>query len=458
MATVTRESIGNLHDKLVVKITKEDYFSSFESALKKYSKNANVPGFRKGNVPAGMVKKMYGQSVFVEEVLNSANRELQNYLTQHKPEIFAQPVAMENDNLKFDMNQPSDFDFAFEIGLKPDFEITPLSKKGTITKYKIKVSDKLVNDEIDNISRRAGKVENPETFELDTDIVYASYQPCDNVGEIAEDAPITEDVVTLEQMPKALADQLRTKKAGDSLMFKPVDVCTAEELPVFMKSALHKEATDSEAASSNYQLTLTKIGRLIPREINEEFFAEAFPGAEIKDEAAFKERVKQELEKETDRIAKDRIQNEIFETLVHETPLQLPVEFLKSWMKKGGEAVKTDEEVEKEFGSFDHQLRWTLISDKLIRENDIQVTFEEVMTDIKTKVMAYFGMKDGDEAPWMESYMEKMSKDEKTMDETYRRLLFDRLFEKLEQVMEVKQEEVTEEEFSKLAPSHHHHH
>lgn len=457
MATVTRESIGNLHDKLVVKITKEDYIPSFESALKKYGKNVNIPGFRKGNVPAGMVRKMYGQSVFVEEVLNSANRELQKYLEEHKPEIFAQPVAMENNNLKFDMNQPADFDFSFEIGLKPDFEITPLQKKGSVTRYKIKVSDKLVDDETENIRRRAGKVENPETFEKDTDIVYATYEACDESGNVAEGAAATEDVVTLEQLPKKLGEQVRNLKPEGTLVFKPADVCTEEELPEFMKSALRK-ADDTEAAQSFYKLTLTKIGRLIPRELDEAFFAEAFPGAEIKDEAAFKERVRQELEKETDRLAKDRIQNELFETLVHETPLDLPVDFLKVWLRRGSETEKTEEEVEKEFPSFDHQLRWTLISDKLIRDYGIKVSYEEVMEDIKGKVMAYFGMKDGDDAPWMDSYMEKMAKDEKAMDETYRRLLFDRLFAKLEEVMEVTEAEVSEEEFSKLAPAHHHHH
>lgn len=456
MATVTRESIGNLHDKLVVKITKEDYYPSFESALKKYSKNANVPGFRKGNVPAGMVKKMYGQSAFVEEVLRTANRELEAYLKESKPDIFAQPIAMES-NLRLDMNQPSDFDFEFEIGLKPEFEVTPLNKKGTITRYKIKVSDKLVDDEIENISKRAGKVENPETFENDTDIVYATYEACDHIGTVAEDAAKTEDVVTLEQMPKALAEQLRTKKAGDSILFKPSEVCTVEELPEFMKSALHKDAADMEAADSNYQLTLTKIGRLVPRELNEEFYAEAFPAAEIKDLDAFKVRVKEELEKETERIAKERIQNEIFETLVHETPIELPVSFLKAWLRRGGEKEKTEEEVEQEFPSFDHQLRWTLISDKLIREYDIQVSYDEVMADVKTKVLAYFGLKNEEDAPWMESYLEKMGKEEKTIDETYRRLLFDKLFYKLEEVLEVKGEEVTDEEFAKIAPSHHHH-
>src|SRR5690606_771569 len=127
MATVTREPIGNLHEKLVVKLTKEDYFPAFETALKRFSKNANIPGFRKGNVPQGMVKKMYGQSVFVDEVLRSANRELENYLNETKPAIFAQPIAMDTgEQLNFDMNQPKEFDFAFEIGLKPEFEIAPL--------------------------------------------------------------------------------------------------------------------------------------------------------------------------------------------------------------------------------------------------------------------------------------------------------------------------------------------
>src|SRR5690606_23259721 len=147
-------------------------------------------------------------------------------------------------------------------------------------------------------------------------------------------------------------------------------------------------ADDTDAAKHHYKLTLTKIGRLIPREINADFFEEAFPGAGIKDEEAFKARIKQELEKETLRLSNDRLQNDIFETLVHGTAIELPGEFLKSWLKKGSENEKTDEEVEKEFPSFDHQLRWTLISDKLIKDNDIQVSYDEVMADIKAKVSA----------------------------------------------------------------------
>ena len=123
MATVTKENIGNLHDKLTVKVSKEDYYPSFEKAIKDYSKKANIPGFRKGMVPAGMVKKMYGASIFYDEVIKAVEKEIRNILTKEKPEIFAQPLPMESDIRKLDMSNPAEYDFPFEIGLKPEVSI-----------------------------------------------------------------------------------------------------------------------------------------------------------------------------------------------------------------------------------------------------------------------------------------------------------------------------------------------
>src|SRR5712671_136957 len=117
MASVTRETIGDLHDKLTVKISKEDYYPSFEKAIKEYSRKANIPGFRKGMVPTGMVKKMYGASIFYDEVIKVVEKEIHEYLDKEKPEIFAQPLPMENDTRKLDMSNPAEYDFPFEIGL-----------------------------------------------------------------------------------------------------------------------------------------------------------------------------------------------------------------------------------------------------------------------------------------------------------------------------------------------------
>lgn len=458
MATVTRENLGNLHDKITVKLAKEDYMPSFEKSLKQYAKSANVPGFRKGMVPSGMVRKMYGPSIFNDEVIRSAGRQLEDYLAQEKLAIFAQPMILPNESqARLDMNSPEDVDFSFEVGLKPDFEISPLKEKATLTRYKVTVSDKMVEDEIERIRRRYGKVENPETVADKDNILYSTYEACDEAGNVAEGAEKIEDTVLIEKLPAKLQEMVIGKNAGDTLVFRPADVCTEEELAAFLKDPLKK---GEEAAQQYFKLTITKVGLLVPRDMDATLYAEVFQNEDITTEEAFKERIKTELSREFERVTKDRLNNEMYELLVHQTPIELPVDFLKRWMREGGEKPKSAAEVENEFGSFEHQLRWTLISDKIILDNNINVSAEEVTEDIKGRVLQYFGMEADDDAPWMDSYMAKVVKDEKTMNETYRRMLFDRLFDFLGTQFNIEEKEVGEEEFFQLPDAHaaHHHH
>jgi trigger factor len=458
MATVTRENLGQLHDKVTVKLTKEDYMPSFEKSLKQYAKQANVPGFRKGMVPAGMVRKMYGQSLFGDEVIRAAGSKLEEYLKSENVAIFAQPMIMRNEQpVRLDMNAPVDVDFSFEIGLKPDFEITPLTKKATLPKYRVAVADKMVEDEVERIKRRYGKAEDQDTITNKDNIVYVKYEACDADGNLLPESQMVEDTALLEKYPAKLQELLMGKKAEDILVIKPADICTEAELGSFMKDPLKQ---DVAAANNYYKLTLTKVAQLVPAELGAELYAQLFPNDEINDEAAFKERIRTELSKEYDRISRERLQNEMYELLVHQTPINLPVDFLKRWLKEGGEKPKTEAEVEQEFPGFDHQLRWTLISDKLIIDNNVAVSKEEVIEDIKTRVLAYFGAPSEDDAPWLDSYITKVMKDEKTVDETYRRLLFDKLFLMLETKFNLEEKNVTDEEFFKLPDAHaaHHHH
>ncbi|HXS37182.1 MAG TPA: trigger factor [Flavipsychrobacter sp.] len=458
MATVTRENIGTLHDKITVKLAKEDYWPSFEKSLKQYAKSANVPGFRKGMVPTGMIRKMYGQSIFGDEVLRTASRKLEDYLNTEKMAIFAQPMVLPNEQaLHLDVNNPSEVDFSFEVGLKPDFEISSIKDKAHLTRYKIAISDKMLEDELDRIRRRYGKVEDQEAINSKDDILYCTYHASDAEGNVTEDAYKVDDTVVLDKLPAKLQEMLMGKKAEDTVVFRPSDIAEGDDLQSFLKDPIKQGA---EAADQYYKLTITKVGLLIPHDLNEELFAQVFQNQEVKDEAEFKELISKELSREYERITRERLQNEIYEFLVHNTPLQLPIPFLKRWLKEGGEKPKSEAEVEKEFPSFDHQLRWTLISDKLISDNQIKVSREEVDQDIKTRVLAYFGMQPGDEAPWMDSYMAKVAKDEKTLDETYRTLLFGKLFQFLETQFNVEEKEVSEEEFFKISSqaSEHHHH
>jgi trigger factor len=452
MASVTRENIAKLQDKITVKLVKEDFMPSFEKSLKNYAKTANVPGFRKGMVPAGMVKKMYGQSVFNEEIIRTASQQLEDYLKNEKLAIFAKPMlAADAVPQQFDMNAPADVDFAFEVGIKPEFNIPAIETKAALTKYKIEVSDKMLNDEIERIARRYGKPEDKDAVESKDDIVYVTFEMAD-----VEAAEKVEDTAILERYPLQLQTLLQGKKADDTLTIIPSQVCTPEELPAFLKNTIKNEL----AADSNVKLTLTKVAKIIPAEIDETLYAQVFQGAEVKDEATFREMIGIELGREYERITLERLNNEIYELLVHNTSFDIPVPFLKRWLQEGQEKPKTAAEVEQEFPGFEHQLRWTLISDKIINENKINVSFEEVNEDIKARVLSYFGMQAGEEAPWMEGYMQKIAKDEKTLNETYQRLMFDRLFQHLHGQFNIAETSIAEEDFFKLQDPHaaHHHH
>lgn len=452
MASVTRENIAKLQDKITVKVTKEDFMPSFEKSLKNYAKTANVPGFRKGMVPAGMVKKMFGQSVYNEEIIRVASKQLEDYLKNEKLAIFAKPMLVPDTAPQaLDMNAPTDVDFTFEIGIKPEFTIPAIDSKAALTKYKIEVSDSMLNDEIERIARRYGKPEDKDAVESKDDIVYVTFEVEGN-----EAIEKVEDTAILERYPLQLQAMLQGKKANDTLSFRPSEVCTAEELPLFLKNTVKNEL----AADTSYKLTLTKVAKIIPAELDETLFAQVFQGADVSDEAMFRDMIRIELGREYERITIERLNNEIYEMLVHNTPLEIPVPFLKRWLKEGQEKMKTDAEVEQEFPAFEHQLRWTLISDKIINENKISVSFEEVNEDIKARVLAYFGMQAGDEAPWMEGYMQKIAKDEKTLNETYQRLMFDRLFQFLHTQFSISETSISEDAFFKLQDPHatHHHH
>ena len=460
MATVTRENIGTLHDKLTVKLGKDDYMPAFEKNLKQYAKTANVPGFRKGMVPAGMVRKMHGQTILNEEVVRAAGKKLEDYMTTEKLAIFAQPMVLaDQTRTQPDMSKPEDIDFAFEVGLKPEFDVPAVANKAHLTRYKITVTDKMMDDEIERITRRYGKVESQDTVTSKEDIIYAAYHPCDADGNVTGEGNEIQDTEMQDKMPAKLKEMVMGKKAGDTLVFRPIDVCTEEELKAFLKDPLK---AGEDAAEHNYKLTINKIGRLIPQEVGPDLYAQVFQNTEVKDEADFREKIKAELTREFDRITGERLHNEIYEMLVHNTPIELPVAFLKRWMREGGESRKSVQEVEHEFGGFEHQLRWQLISDKLMHEHNITIDRQEVEKDIKTRVLAYFGLglDDEDQAPWMEGYMAKIQKDEKMIDETYRRLLLAQRFGFLETQFTIEEKEIEEEAFFKLGDAHaaHHHH
>ncbi len=179
MPTVTRENISPLNDRITVTVNREDYFPSFEKSLKLYAKQANIPGFRKGMVPAGVIRKMHGPAVFTEEVLRSVEKSLMDYLRQEQLDIFAQPLpADQNDARGINMNEPADYSFSFEIGLKPGFQLPDLARAKT-TRYDVQVTDAMVDEELKKLQQKFGKLTEPETVSSEENVLNVSFQAAD---------------------------------------------------------------------------------------------------------------------------------------------------------------------------------------------------------------------------------------------------------------------------------------
>ena len=454
MASVTKDNLGNLHDKLTVKISKEDYLPSFEKAIKDYSKKANIPGFRKGMVPAGMVKKMYGASIFYDEVIKSVEKELQQYLVAKKPEIFAQPLPMENDLRKLDMNQPSDYEFPFEIGLKPEVTLDALPAAKPVF-YKVKATPEQIDEEIEKLVTKNGEMKDAETVGSPENVLNVLFHESDAEGNVTEGGISKDDSILLKYFSEDYQQRLQGKKVEEFVVLQLKDAFPDKERE-WIISDLGLDKDDSQSLEKYFKMVITKIGLVEKKELNEAFFNLVFPGKDVKTEEDFRKSLEEEIQKQWDAASHNQVQDQLYHTLI-DTPLEFPESFLKRWLEVGNEKQKSKDEVEQEYPAFLNQLKWTLISDKIIKENNLEVTEEELRENMKKEIMGYFGqMNLGEDASWVESYIDRMMKDEKQVDSSYRRLITEKLFNWLETQVTPEEKETTSEAF--LAMQHHHHH
>lgn len=455
MATVVRENIGLLHDKIIINVEKGDYLPAFEKKLKEYGKTANIPGFRKGMVPAGMIKKMYGPSIFSDEILKGVEKQLYSYLNEEKPEIFAQPLPLESDMSKIDINNPIDYAFQFEIGLKPQYSLPDFSK-ATVTRHKVTVTEDMVNEEMNRMQIKAGKMTEPEVIDNEENVLNVLFTESDDSGIPVEGGISKENSVLLKYFTPEMQQQLHGKKAGDSFVFQLEKSFPADKLELMLQD-LGFEKNDEEAAKKFFKLEVVKIGLVEKREMNEELFNEVFPGRNIKSEEELREALNGEIQQYWDAQSRNQLHDQLYHYMLDETKMDFPETFLKRWLQTGGDKPKTVDEAENEYPAFNNQLKWTLISDRIISENKLEVSNEELREYMKTEVMRYFGtMNLGEDMSWLDAYMDRMMKDEKQVDATYRRLITEKLFGFIETQVTPQEKAVTSEELTSMQHNHQH--
>jgi len=454
MATVTRENIGLLIDKITINVAKEDYLPSFEKALKQYGKQANIPGFRKGMVPPSLIKKMYGSSVLTDEVLRTVEKELTNYMVQEKLDIFAQPLPLpENDARQINVEKPADYVFAFEVGLKPEFQLPNLAQT-QINRHKITVTDEMVNTELERMQMRHGNMTNPDTVSSEDNVLNVQFEETDEQGIAIEGGVKKDNSLLVKYFAELVRNEWMGKKAGDSLVFQISKAFDEREREWILGDLGLKD--DASAGDKFFRITLTKVGLVEKAEMNDDFFKKAYPAKEIHSEEELKNTIREEMETHWNRQASSMVQHEIYHVLIDDTKVDLPETFLKRWLQFGGEQQKSAEQVEEEFPHFISQLKWSLITDKISRDNNIQVGEEDIRNFARNQLASYMGTALDESQTWVSDYINRMMQDRKFLEETSHRLQNEKVLEWAETQVNAVEKPSSVEEFQHLQHKHQH--
>ncbi len=377
---ITRENIDALNAVVTIAIEKNDYNEKVEKVLTDYRKQANIPGFRKGHVPMGMVKKQYGKAILVDEVNKLIQENLNRYLTEEKLDLLGNPLPRAQEDLNWDAEN---FSFEFELGLAPEFDVT-LKNKKAITQYNIVADDKTINDQIENIRKQYGKISPVTEANEDTEFT-GVFKNEDNSIE-------NTTTITLDKIKgKRNTDKFLKAKVGDVITLKTKSLFNNDH---DLAGALKLSNELAEGLDTEVSFEITETNNREAAEINQEFFDKLFGKDVVTSEEELKARLKDDAAKQFAQQADQRLLNDVTEHLVENTKFDLPQTFLEKWMQTAGENPLTEEQAREEYAKSEKALRYQLIEGKLLKDNDIKVQFEDLKshtTEMVKMQMAQFG-------------------------------------------------------------------
>jgi len=385
---ITQEKINDLNAVIKISIAPADYTEKVDKTIKDQAKKANLPGFRKGMVPVAHIKKMYGKSILVDEINKMLSETLNNYLTENKVEILGQPLPKMDDTKEFKWDNTDEFEFEYEVGLAPAVEVN-IGADAQFKAYQVKADEETLAARVKNIRKSYGKMTNPEVS-ADEDVLYAELAELSADGSVFEGGikhtgSIRLDQVTDENIKKSLIGlkkddvvQLDVQKA-----FGNNETILAKLLEITEEAA--------KALTSTFQVTVKNVNRLEEADLNQEFFDKIFGEGVVTDEAGFTAKITEEIEGMFKQDADRKLQNDMYTKLIEEVKMELPDEFLRKWLKATNEKL-SDEELAEGYDDFAKNLKWTLIENKIIKDNNIEIKYDEVFATAKERLDAQFRM------------------------------------------------------------------
>ena len=391
---ISQEQQSELLTVLKIRLQPEDYQNRVKDILKRYQKSAQIPGFRPGHVPAGLIKKQYGQPVLLDELNKLVSESISNYVFEQKLEVIGSPMP-KNGLDQQTLEDGNTFEFSYEVGLAPKFSVQLPS--GKIPYYLVKVDEKMINDDADDLRRRYGKFSNPEKSE-ENSILYGEFNELDEAGNLKEGGNKTTTTLSIERIPQANDRKPFIGLAkGDTIDFHPMTVI-GNDTEVAAMLRLEKQ---SPAMQSNYRLTVMTISRIELADLNQEFFDKIYGEGNVTNEEEFRAKIREGIlayfERESDRKMRKDLRNE----LLNQNNLPLPDDFLKRMLKANAEKPMADSEFDHQYYHLAEDLRWNLMVTKLATDQGFDVTedeLKELARGLVRQQFAQYGYYDIDDA------------------------------------------------------------
>lgn len=435
---IVRDNLKNGTIRFNVTVGEADYNEAVEKTLRGYRRKANVPGFRPGMVPMGIINKMYRKGAVAEEAYRQASKVAVDNLNESKTKTLGELMpAADQPELDFDNN--TEFEFIFEIGQAPDVKIA-LSDKDKVTKYVIKVSDEMLTGYKENFLRRFGKLEDVETVKKDEALTVTLDQP---------DMKIEDAYVGLIGMSDEERAPFIGKKVGDKM---EVNVNELYKTPSQRASILSVKEEELADINPIFTMEINQIREFVLPKADAAFLKTAFPNGEVKNQKEFDKWATEQIEGEMARETEFKYIADVRDFLIKKAKITLPDEFLKHWLFTINEGKFSKEEIEKDYDSFADMMRWDLIQRHYMEEQKLEVTPEEAQQEAKgvaAMQFAYYGMGNvGDEM--LEQYGNQILTNKEEAKKIYDKILERKIVAVVEPQVTVTPKKVTTEEFNKL--------
>lgn len=436
---IVREQREQNNSLIKVTVGEKDYGDAVEKSLREYKRKANIPGFRPGMVPMGVIKKMYGKGVLAEQAYRQASEAAFNYLQEQKIDYVGDVIPSEEQG-DFDFENGTEFEFIFEIGEAPEVKLE-LSAKDKMTYYTIKVDKKMHDDYRSNFLRRFGRL-------VDTDKVTA-----DEALEVTldnGDMKIEGAYVGLISMNEEERKPFIGKKVGFKMQ---VNVNELYKTPAQRAAVLQVKENELEGIKPEFSLEITKIRKFAEPELNEEFFKMAFPQGGVTDEAGLDKFIDAQIEAELRRESDYLFTLQVRDYLVKKADLKMPAAFLKRWLYTINEGKFSMEDIEKDFDQFLKMFTWNYLQKHFIKTDGISVSKEEALSEAKALAASQFAQYGMPSAPddMLEGYAEKILADKDQGQKIYEKLYEVKVVEDVKSKVKVTEKAVSADDFAKLA-------